>query len=65
MTVREQFYYSEGYAQGKIDFAKELAERIGCIKTCYCDEYDSGVDYAVHKAYHKINEMVGDSDGRE
>ena len=29
MTEREQFYYGEGYTQGKIDFAEELTERIG------------------------------------
>lgn len=60
MTEREQFYYGEGYTQGKIDFAEELIERIECIKTCYCDEYDSGVDYAVRRALQIINEMVGD-----
>lgn len=65
MTEREQFYYGKGYVQGKIDFAKELAERIGCIETCYGDDYDNGVDYAVCEALQIINEMVGDSNGRK
>jgi hypothetical protein len=65
MTEREQFYYGKGYAQGKIDFAKEVMERIGCIETCYGDDYDMGVDWAVCEALKIINEMVGGSDGRE
>ena len=65
MTEREQFYYGKGYVQGKIDFAKEVMERIGCIETCCNEEYDMGVDWAVCEALKIINEMVGVSDGRE
>lgn len=59
MTEREQFCYNKGYKQGKIDFAKELAERIGCIYTHYSDNYDMGVDWAVNEALRIIDEMVG------
>ena len=62
MTEREQFYYGKGYVQGKIDFAKELTERIGCIETYYGGSYDMGVDWAVRKALRIIDEMVGGSD---
>ena len=65
MTEREQLCYNEGYEQGKIDFAKELAERIGCIHTCYGDDYDTGVDWAVNEVLRIIDEIVGDSDGEE
>ncbi|MCR5440277.1 MAG: hypothetical protein K6F01_12710 [Selenomonas sp.] len=65
MTEREQFYYGKGYVQGKIDFAKEVVEQVGCISTCYGDEYDNGVDYAVRKVLEIIEEMVGGSDGRK
>lgn len=50
---------------GYQDMSEELIERIWCIKTCYCGEYDSGVDYAVRRALQIINEMVGGSDDRE
>ena len=62
MTEREQFYYGKGYVQGKIDFAKEVVEKIGCIKPCYDDEYHRGVDWAINEASRIINEMLGDSD---
>ncbi|WP_037355809.1 hypothetical protein [Selenomonas sp. FC4001] len=62
MTEREQFYYGKGYVQGKIDFAKEVMERIGCIETCCDEEYDMGVSWAVCEALRIINEMVGGSD---
>jgi hypothetical protein len=62
MTEQELFYYGKGYAQGKIDFAKEVMARIGCIETCYGDDYDMGVDWAVCEALKIINEMVGGSD---
>ena len=65
MTEREQFYYGKGYVQGKIDFAKEAAERISRIDICYGDDYEMGVDWAVCEALKIIDEMVGDSDGRE
>jgi hypothetical protein len=65
MTEREQFYYGKGYVQGKIDFAKDAMEKIGCIETCYGDDYDNGVNYAVCEALRIINEMVGGSDGRK
>ena len=64
MTEREQFYYGKGYVQGKIDFAKEVAERIGCIETCYDGEYSMGVDWVVGKALKIINEVAGGEDGR-
>ena len=60
MTEREQFCYDEGYEQGKIDFAKEFAERIECVYTFYSDNYDMGVDWAVNEALRIINEMVGE-----
>ena len=65
MAEREQFCYDKGYEQGKIDFAKELAERIGCIYTCYNDNYDMGVDWAVNEALRIIDGMVCDLDGEE
>lgn len=65
MTEREQFYYGKGYVQGKIDFAKEVMERIGCIEACDDDEYNMGADWAVCEALRIIDEMVGGSDGRE
>lgn len=40
ITKRERFYYGKGYTQGKIDFAEEVMERIGCIETCYGGDYD-------------------------
>ena len=64
-TEREQFYYGKGYVQGKIDFAKEVMERIGCIEACDDDEYNMGADWAINEALRIINEMVGGSDGRE
>jgi hypothetical protein len=65
MTEREQFYYGKGYVQGKIDFAKDVMERVGRIGTFYGDEFDNGVDWAVREVLRIINEMVGGSDGRE
>lgn len=65
MTECEQLYYGKGYAQGKIDFAKVVMERVGCIGTCYDDDYGMGVNWAVHEVLRIINEMVGVSDGRE
>jgi len=65
MTEREQFYYGIGYSQGKVDFAIEAMERIGCIETCCNEEYQMGVDWAVCEALKIINEMVGGEDGRE
>lgn len=60
MTEREQFCYNEGYEQGKIDFAKELAERIGCIEACDDDEYNMGADWAICEALRIIDETVDD-----
>ena len=64
MTEREQFYYGKGYVQGKIDFAKEVVKQIGCIETCYGDEYSMGVDWAIDKALKIINEIAGGEGGR-
>lgn len=64
MTESEQFYYGKGYVQGKIDFAKELTERIGCIEACDDDEYNMGADWAVNEALRIIVEMVGGEDGK-
>lgn len=64
-TEREQLCYDKGYAQGKTDFAKEVADRIACIETCYGDDYDMGVDWTVCKVLKIIVETLGDSDGRE
>lgn len=58
MIEREQFCYNEGYEQGKIDFAKQLAERIGRIHACYSDDYDAGVGWAVNKALRIIDGMI-------
>ena len=55
----------QAYEKGRQDFAKEVMERVGCIETCYGDDYDMGVDWAVCEALRIINEMVGGSDGRE
>lgn len=44
MPEHEQFCYNKGYEQGKIDFAKELTGRIGCIEACDDDEYNMGAD---------------------
>lgn len=60
MTGREQFCYSWGYEQGKIDFAKELTERIGCIEACDDDGYNMGADWAIREALRVINGMVGE-----
>jgi hypothetical protein len=65
MTEQEQFYYNKGYAQGKIDFAKDVTEKISCIGTCYGDDYGMGVDWAVCEALKVIDEMVGGVNGRE
>ena len=35
MTESEQFYYGKGYAQGKIDFAKEVVEQVQLIESCH------------------------------
>ena len=53
----------QAYEKGRQDLAREVMERVGCIETCYGDDYDMGVDWAVCEALRIINEMVGGSDG--
>jgi hypothetical protein len=65
MTEREQLCYGKDYVQGKIDFAKEVIEKISYIETCYGDDFDRGVDYAICDVLAIIHKMVGALDGRK
>lgn len=62
MTEREQFYYGKGYVQGKIDFAKEVVER---LKKDYADTCNSEYNDGIDNAMRVIDEIAGDLDGRE
>ena len=57
--------YDRGYMQGRVDFAKEIIDKISYIDTCYGEDFDNGVDWAVYQALKIIDETVGNSDGKE
>lgn len=54
--------YNRGYTQGRIDFAKEVIDKISYIDTCYGEDFDNGVDWAVYQALKIIDETMGDSE---
>jgi len=66
MTEREQFYYGKGYVDGRIDALQEIMKGVYEIDDClYNDDYANGFNTAVSKVIDVINNVAGESDGRE
>ena len=61
MTDRE-YFYNLGYCMGEKEFAAKVIER---LKRDYADTCNSAYNDGIDDAIMVIEEMAGDSDGRE